>query len=187
MADALTMARELSETIPGAVLIDQFNNPANVALHERTTAEEIWRDTDGEVDAIVASVGTGGTLTGIARLFKSRRPNIHVVAVEPAGAAVLSGGPPGQHRMPGIGVGFVPPLLDRSLVNEVIAVTDTEAFDTARRLARSEGFTAGPSAGARLHAALDLLSRSNMAGETAVAMLPDTGDRYGQSGLYPSA
>lgn len=184
MAEALALARDLAETIPGALLVDQFNNPANVALHRRTTAEEIWRDTHGEVDVLVAAVGTGGTLTGIAQLLKSRRLRVHVVAVEPAGAAVLSGGLAGQHRMPGIGVGFVPPLLERALVDEVIAVEDEAAFEMARRLARLEGIAAGPSAGAALHAALEVLARPDMAGRTAVTILPDTGDRYAGAGLY---
>jgi len=187
MADAVALARDLAGSIPRALLIDQFHNPANVAVHRTTTAEEIWRDTGGVVDVWISAVGTGGTLTGVAQVLKARRPSVHVIAVEPAGAAVLSGRAAGQHRMPGIGVGFIPPLLDRSLVDEVIAVSDEDAFTKARQLARLEGIAAGPSSGAALHAALEVLARSEMAGKTAVAILPDTGDRYMSAGLFPDA
>jgi cysteine synthase A len=184
VADAVELARQLHREIPGAFLVDQFNNPANVAVHRRTTAEEIWTDTGGEVDVFVAAVGTGGTLMGVASVLKERRPNVCIVAVEPATSAVLSGGMAGQHRMPGIGVGFVPPLLDRSFVDEVIAVSDEDAFTAARLLARREGISAGVSAGAAITASLLIMERPNMAARTIVTILPDTGDRYASSGLF---
>lgn len=135
------LAKSLHREIPGAFLVDQFNNPANVAVHRYTTAEEIWTDTGGDVDVFVAAVGTGGTLMGVASVLKERRPNVHIVAVEPATSAVLSGGTAGQHRIPGIGVGFIPPLFDRSLVDEVIAVSNENAFTAMRLLARREGIS----------------------------------------------
>lgn len=186
MTDAVALARELSEAIPGAVLADQFRNPANTALHRRTTAEEIWADTGAQVDVFVSAVGTGGTLTGVAEVLRERRPSVHIVAVEPAGAAVLSGRPAGQHQMPGIGVGFIPPLLNLSVIDEVIAVEDAEAITAARRLGQREGISAGVSSGAALHAALTVLGRKEMAGKTAVVILADTGDRYLTSGLPPA-
>ena len=184
VTDAIRLARVLHREIAGAFLVQQFNNPANVAVHRRTTAEEIWTDTGGDVDVVVAAVGTGGTLMGVASVLKQRRPGIRIVAVEPADSAVLSGGSKGQHRMPGIGVGFIPPLFDSYLVDEVIAVSNDHAFMAARRLARREGISAGISAGAAIHASLDLLERPEMAGKTVVTILPDTGDRYASSGLF---
>jgi cysteine synthase len=178
------LAKELHREIPGAYLVDQFNNPANIAVHRRTTAEEIWADTGGEVDVFVAAVGTAGTLVGVGSVLKERRPGVRVIAVEPADSAVLSGGRPGQHRIPGIGVGFIPPLFDRNLVDEVIAVLNEDAFAAARLLARREGISSGVSAGAALHASLKVLARPDMAGKTVVTILPDTGDRYASSGLF---
>ncbi|CAB3745936.1 cysteine synthase A [Paraburkholderia solisilvae] len=184
MADAVHLARQLQQEIPGAILLDQFNNHSNTAVHRRTTAEEIWSDTGGEIDVLVAAVGTSGTLMGIASVLKERRPGIRVVAVEPVDSAVLSGGQPGQHRIPGIGVGFVPPLFDRTLVDEVIPVSNDDAFAAARLLAKTEGICAGVSAGAAIHASLAVLVRPEMAGKTVVAILPDTGDRYASAGLF---
>ncbi|MGH8782116.1 cysteine synthase A [Paraburkholderia sp.] len=184
VADAVRLARQLQEEIPGAILLDQFNNPSNTGVHRRTTAEEIWADTEGDIDVLVAAVGTGGTLIGIASALKERRPHIRVVAVEPEDSAVLSGGKAGQHRIPGIGVGFVPPLFERELVDEVIAVSNEDAFSAARRLAKREGICAGVSAGAAIHASLSLLERPHMAGKTVLVILPDTGDRYASSGLF---
>lgn len=184
MADAVRLADELRDTIPGAYLLNQFSNPANVAVHRRTTAEEIWADTAGEVDAFVAAVGTAGTLMGVASVLKERRPNIRVIAVEPADSAVLSGSHPGQHRIPGIGIGFVPPFFDKDLVDEVIAVSNEDAFAAARLLARREGISSGVSAGAALHASLGVLDRSDMIGRTIVTILADTGDRYASTGLF---
>jgi cysteine synthase A len=184
MADAVQLAKQLLQEIPGAILLDQFNNASNTAVHRRTTAEEIWADTEGKIDALVAAVGTSGTLIGIASVLKERRPDIRVVAVEPQGSAVLSGGSSGQHRIPGIGVGFVPPLYNRELVDEVIAVSNEDAFTGARQLARREGICAGISAGAAVHAGLTLMQRPEMAGKTVLVILADTGDRYASSGLF---
>jgi cysteine synthase A len=184
VADAVRLANELRRDIPGAFLVDQFNNPANIAVHRRTTAEEIWTDTGGEVDVFVAAVGTGGTLMGVGGVLKERRPNVRIVAVEPSASAVLSGGKAGQHRIPGIGVGFVPPLYDRKLVDEVVAVSNEDAIVATRLLARHEGISSGISAGAALHACLTLLKRSDISGKTVVTVLPDTGDRYASSGLF---
>ncbi|AEU34488.1 cysteine synthase A [Granulicella mallensis] len=184
VADAVVLAKHLHRQIPGAFLVDQFNNPANIAVHRRTTAEEIWTDTGGVVDVFVAAVGTAGTLMGVAGVLKERKPGVRIVAVEPAASAVLSGGVAGQHRIPGIGVGFVPPLYDQSLVDEVIAVSNEDAFATARLLAKREGISSGVSAGAALHASLQVMRRPELAGRTVVTILPDTGDRYASSGLF---
>lgn len=184
VADAVALARKLHQQIPSAVLIDQFNNPANIAVHRRTTAEEIWSDTDGNVDVFVAAVGTAGTLMGVASVLKERRHDIRIIAVEPEASAVLSGGSAGQHRIPGIGVGFVPPLFDRGLVDEVVPVSNEDAFATARLLARREGISSGISGGAAIHASLTVMKRPEMSGKTAVTILPDTGDRYASSGLF---
>ena len=153
MAGAIALARELVQEIPEAYLLQQFDNPANPAVHESTTAEEIWNDCDGQLDALVAGVGTGGTITGCARLLKQRNPQLQVVAVEPAGSAVLSGRPPGAHRIQGIGAGFVPAVLERDLLDEVMTVSDEEAMDVGRRLARQEGLLCGVSSGAAVAAA----------------------------------
>ena len=148
MAGAIALAKELVEEISEAYLLQQFDNPANPAVHERTTAEEIWRDCDGQLDALVAGVGTGGTITGCARLLKQRKSDLQVVAVEPEGSAVLSGQPPGAHRIQGIGAGFVPAVLERDLIDEVMTVSDEDAMDVGRRLARQEGLLCGISSGA---------------------------------------
>ena len=184
MTDAVARAREITASTPGAINLDQFSNPANPALHRRTTAVEIWNDTGGAVDIVVSAVGTGGTITGVGELLKERKRAVKVVAVEPAGAAVLSGKPAGSHQMPGIGVGFVPQVLNRSIVDEVIAVSDEEAFACARRLAREEGILAGVSSGAALHAALTLAARPQCAGKLLVVIICDTGERYVSSALF---
>ena len=184
MADAVTRAREITASTPGAINLDQFSNPANPALHRRTTAVEIWNDTGGAVDVLVSAVGTGGTITGVGELLKERKPAVKIVAVEPAGAAVLSGQPAGSHQMPGIGVGFIPQVLNRTIVDEVIAVTDEEAFACARRLAREEGILAGVSSGATLHAALKWAARPQSAGKLIVVIICDTGERYVSSALF---
>jgi cysteine synthase A len=184
MAEAVARAKEITAQVPGAINLDQFSNPANPALHKRTTGVEIWNDTNGAVDAFVSAVGTGGTITGVGELLKERKPGVKVVAVEPTGAAVLSGKPAGSHQMPGIGVGFVPPILNRQLLDEVIAVSDADAFACARRLAREEGVLAGVSAGAALHASLGLAARPEYAGKMIVVIICDTGERYVSSALF---
>ena len=178
MAGAIALATELVEEIPEAYLLQQFDNPANPAVHERTTAEEIWNDCDGQLDALVAGVGTGGTITGCARLLKQRNPQLQVVAVEPAGSAVLSGRPPGAHRIQGIGAGFVPGVLERELIDEVMTVSDEEAMDVGRRLARQEGLLCGVSSGAAVAAALRLGQRSEWQGRRVLVMLASYGERY---------
>ena len=186
MAGAIALAKELVADIPGAYLLQQFDNPANPAVHERTTAEEIWRDCEGRVDALVAGVGTGGTITGCARLLKQRNPSLQVVAVEPAGSAVLSGQPPGVHRIQGIGAGFVPAVLERDLIDEVMAITDDAAMDVGRRLARSEGLLCGISSGAAVAAALQLAQRSSLAKGRVVVILASYGERYLSTPMFSS-
>ena len=184
MGDAVARAAQLVGEIPGSLTLDQFRNPANAEVHRRTTAEEVWADTGGAIDVFVSAVGTGGTITGVGEVLKGRKPGVRVVAVEPAGAAVLSGRSAGSHRMPGIGVGFIPDVLNRGILDEVIAVTDDEAFVCARRLAREEGIVAGVSSGAALHAALAVASRGEAAGEMVVVLLADTGERYLATELF---
>jgi cysteine synthase A len=184
MGDAVSKAQQLAREIPGAVMLDQFRNPANPEVHRRTTALEIWQDTDGKIDVFVASVGTGGTITGVGEVLRDRKPEVRIIAVEPAGSAVLSGRPPGNHQMPGIGVGFIPKVLNRAVIDETIPVTDAQAFDCARRLAREEGIIAGVSSGAALHAALAVASRPSSAGKMIVVILPDTGERYVTTALF---
>ncbi len=186
MRDAVSRAEQLLREIPGAIMLDQFRNPANPELHRRTTAIEIWDGTSGAVDVFVASVGTGGTITGVGEVIKQRKPGARIVAVEPAGAAVLSGGPAGNHQMPGIGVGFIPEVLNRSILDDVIAVSDDAAFDSARRLARTEGIIAGVSSGAALHAAMQIATRPESDGKMIVVILPDTGERYITTNLFAS-
>jgi cysteine synthase A len=184
MNEAVARARQIVGDIPGALLLDQFANPANAEVHRRTTAVEVWDDTQGAVDVFVSAVGTGGTITGVGEVLKVRKPGVRVVAVEPAGAAVLSGRPAGNHAMPGIGVGFIPAVLNRSLLDEVIAVTDEDALHCARRLAREEGIVAGVSSGAALHAALAVAARKDATGKAVVVLLPDTGERYITTSLF---
>jgi len=184
MGDAVARAAQLVKEIPGSIMLDQFRNPANPEIHRRTTGVEVWEDTKGTVDAFVSAVGTGGTITGVGEVLKERKPSVRIVAVEPAGAAVLSGGPAGNHLIPGIGVGFIPDVLNRSVLDEVIAVTDEEAFGCARRVAREEGIIAGVSSGAALHAALTVASRKDAAGKTIVVLLADTGERYITTTLF---
>ena len=174
-------AVELAERIVaerGGFMPQQFNNPANPEIHRRTTAEEIWRDLDGEVDCLVCGVGTGGTITGVGQVLKERRPGVRVVAVEPAASAVLSGGLPGPHKIQGIGAGFVPKVLDREVIDEVIAVDDETALARAREAAAREGLLVGISAGAAIEAALELAARPELAGKRIVVIVPDCGERY---------
>jgi cysteine synthase A len=165
-------------------MLDQFRNPANPEVHRRTTAVEVWEDTDGAVDIFISAVGTGGTITGVGEVLKQRKPSVRVVAVEPAGAAVLSGRPAGNHLIPGIGVGFIPEVLNRAILDEVIAVTDDEAFTCTRRLARQEGIMAGVSSGAAVHAALKVAARMDAARKMIVVLLADTGERYVTTTLF---
>lgn len=184
MGNAIARATQLVKEIPGSIMLDQFKNPTNPEVHRRTTAVEIWDDTQGDVDVFVSAVGTGGTITGVGEVLKERKPSVRIVAVEPAGAAVLSGGPAGNHLMPGIGVGFIPEVLNRAILDEVIVVTDEEAFVCTRRLAREEGILAGVSSGAALHAALGVASREEATGKMIVVLLPDTGERYVTTALF---
>jgi cysteine synthase A len=178
MPGAIRKAEEILRELPHAFMPQQFENPANPEIHRRTTAEEIWRDTDGTVDVVVAGVGTGGTITGCGEVLKARKPNVRMVAVEPVDSPVLSGGKPGPHRIQGIGAGFVPAVLNREVVDEVIRVTNDDAFAIARRLAREEGLLVGISSGANTWAALEVARRPESEGKLIVAILPDTGERY---------
>jgi cysteine synthase A len=178
MRAAMERARALVASTPGAVLIDQFHSPANPEVHRRTTAEEIWSDTDGEVAVFVAGVGTGGTITGVAQGLRAHRPGVRIVAVEPASSAVLSGQPAGTHAIQGIGAGFVPPLLRFDLLDEIRPITDEQAFACTQRLAREEGILAGVSSGASVAAALQVASRPSSEGRLVVAMVCDSGERY---------
>jgi cysteine synthase len=184
MREAVKKAEELVAATPGAFMLQQFRNPANPEIHRRTTAEEIWADTGGDIDVFVAGVGTGGTITGVGEVLKARKPGVHVVAVEPASAAVLSGRPAGPHHLPGLGAGFVPEILNRAILDEVIAVTEEQAVRTQLRLAHQEGISAGMSSGAALAAALTLASRPEMKGKRIVVMLPDGGERYASSAVF---
>lgn len=184
MNGAIAKAYELVEQIPGAVILGQFENPANPEAHYNTTGPEIYDDTDGSVDIIVAGAGTGGTISGTARYLKEKNPSIKAVAVEPAGSAVISGGVPGPHGLMGIGAGFIPDTLDTDLLDEVITVTDAEAYAAARELAACEGFLCGISGGAAMHAAKLLAERKENAGKTIVVILPDNGERYLSTPLW---
>ncbi len=184
MAGAIAKAQELQREIPGSMIAGQFENPANPAVHEETTGPEIWRDTGGQVDVFVAGVGTGGTITGAGRYLKRQNPGIKIAAVEPAASPILSGGKPGPHGLQGIGANFVPQALDASIYDEVIQVTEENAFGAGRELGRREGVLAGISSGAALWAALELGKRPENQGKSIVVLLPDTGDRYLSTGLF---
>jgi cysteine synthase A len=184
MKGAVSRAEELAAQEPRAFIPQQFKNPANPDIHRRTTAEEIWRDTGGEVDVVVAGVGTGGTITGIAEVLKERKAEMEAIAVEPEGSPVLSGGRPGPHKIQGIGAGFVPDVLRVDLLDEVVRVTNEDAAATARRLAKEEGILAGISSGAIAFAALQVAARAENTGKLIVAILPDTGERYLSTGLF---
>ncbi|MDQ1278647.1 MAG: cysteine synthase, partial [Thermodesulfobacteriota bacterium] len=184
MKGAIRKAEELAATIPGALLLQQFNNPANPEIHRRTTAEEIWNDTDGQADILVAGVGTGGTITGIGEVIKARKPGFRVVAMEPADSPVLSGGQAGPHKIQGIGAGFIPQVLNRDVIDEIIKVTNENAGIIARRLAREEGILAGISCGAAVWAALEVAKRPENEDKLVVAILPDTGERYLTTWLF---
>lgn len=184
---AIRRAEEMVNEIPGAVIPGQFVNPANPAAHRSTTAEEIWRDTSGQVDILVAGVGTGGTITGVGEVLKARKPGLRVVAVEPAESPVLSGKEPGPHKIQGIGAGFVPEILNVPILDEIFKVPSDQAMETARRLAQEEGLLVGISSGAATYAAMQLASREENRGCTIVAILPDTGERYLSTELFQFA
>ena len=186
MAGAIARADELAASIPGSMIAGQFSNPANPAAHYCSTGLEIYADTDGAVDVFVAGVGTGGTVTGVGRYLKERKPSVKVVAVEPATSAVLSGGKAGAHGLQGIGAGFVPEVLDTGIYDEVIAVTDEDAYAAGRLLGKREGILAGISSGAALWAAIEVAKRKESAGKTVVVLLPDTGDRYLSTSMFAS-
>jgi cysteine synthase A len=184
MKGAVRKAEELVEKIPYGWMPQQFENPANPKIHRETTAEEIWSDTDGQVDILVAGVGTGGTITGIAQVIKQRKPDFKAVAVEPAASPVLAGGLPGPHKIQGIGANFVPNVLDMSLVDEVIPVENDDAFEITRQLAKREGILAGISSGAAVWAAIQVAKRPENAGKLVVVIVPDTGERYLSTPLF---
>ena len=184
MKGAITRAHELAAALPSAIIPQQFENAANPAVHRRTTAEEIWNDTNGEIDAFVAGVGTGGTISGVGQILKQHKPGVKVFAVEPEDSPVLSGGNPGPHKIQGIGAGFVPSILDRSVIDEVIQIDNDTAFETARTLARSEGIPGGISSGANVAAALQLAARQEFAGKTIVTVLPSFAERYLSTALF---
>lgn len=184
MRGAIEKAAQLKEEYGNAFIPQQFENPVNPKIHELTTAEEIWRDTDGKIDIFVASVGTGGTLTGTGEGLREKNPNVKIIAVEPATSAVLSGEKPGPHKIQGIGAGFIPKVMDMSLVDEVIKVGNEEAFETAREVAKSDGLLVGISSGAALWAATELAKRTENVGKRIVVLLPDTGERYLSTSLF---
>ena len=184
MTGAIEKAKELAQEIPGSFIPDQFCNPANAEAHFHTTGPEIWQDTDGNIDIFVAGVGTGGTVTGVGSYLKSQNPNVQIVAVEPAGSPLLSGGKAGPHGLQGIGANFIPDVLDQRVIDSVITVTEEEAYAAAQLLGKREGILAGISSGAALNAAISLAQKPENAGKTIVALLPDTGDRYLSTALF---
>lgn len=184
MKGAIKKAEELAKEVRNSIILQQFNNPANPEIHRKTTAEEIWNDTDGKVDILVAGVGTGGTITGVAEVIKKRKPQFKVIAVEPDASPVLSGGNPGPHKIQGLGAGFIPEILNRQVIDEVIRVTNDDAGEAARTLARSEGILAGISGGAAVKAGIDVAKRPENKGKLIVVVLPDTGERYLSTWLF---
>ncbi|NTU86497.1 MAG: cysteine synthase A [Chlorobiaceae bacterium] len=181
---AISEAERLSASIPGSLILQQFRNASNPAAHRSGTAVEIWEDTDGMVDVFVAGVGTGGTITGVGESLKKHKPGVRIIAVEPADSPVLSGGQPGPHKIQGIGAGFVPAILNRDVIDEIVTVSNQDAGEMARKLARQEGILSGISSGAALHAALEVARREEMAGKTLVVLLPDSGERYLSTWLF---
>jgi len=184
MKGAIARAQEIRESEKGAFMPNQFANPANPRAHRETTAEEIWRDTEGQVDILISGVGTGGTITGVAQVIKPRKPSFKAIAVEPADSPVLSGGQKGPHKIQGIGAGFIPEVLDQSLIDDVVTVTNDDAFETARSAAKLEGILCGISSGAAIKAALDVAGRPESAGKNIVTIIPSTGERYISTDLF---
>ncbi|MFP5213161.1 MAG: cysteine synthase A [Acidobacteriota bacterium] len=184
MRGAIEKAREMVEQSRNAIMLDQFSNPANPEVHRKTTAEEIWRDTRGEADILVSGVGTGGTITGVSEVLKSRKPSFRTVAVEPEASAILSGGKPGPHKIQGIGAGFVPAVLNRDIIDEVVTVSNENAFETARAMAKQEGILCGISSGAAVWAAMQVASREENRGKRIVVIVPSTGERYLSTELF---
>jgi cysteine synthase A len=184
MPGAIEKAREILESEKGSFMPDQFKNPANPKIHRETTAEEIWQDTEGKVDILIAGVGTGGTITGVSQVIKPRKPSFKAIAVEPTDSAVLSGGQKGPHKIQGIGAGFVPDVLEQSLLDDVVTVSNDDAFETARQLAKLEGIVCGISSGAAVKAALEVARRPESGGKTIVVVIPSTGERYISTDLF---
>jgi cysteine synthase A len=184
MAGAVARAKELVEANPGSVMPQQFDNVANPLIHRVSTAQEIWNDTEGRVDAVVSGVGTGGTITGVGQVLKARKPSLRMIAVEPEASPILSGGQPGPHKIQGIGAGFVPSILDRGVIDEVVQVSNDDSFAMARRVASEEGIPVGISSGAALTAAFDVASRDDMAGKLIVAIIPSFAERYVSTALF---
>ena len=184
MKGAIAKAEELAAEIPDSFIPGQFVNPENSAAHRASTGPEIWNDTDGEVDIFIAGVGTGGTLTGVGEYLKEQKPEVRIVALEPAGSPVLSEGTPGAHKIQGIGAGFVPEVLNTAIYDEIVTAKDEDAFAAAKLLARTEGFLVGISSGAALHGAIELAKREENKGKVIVALLPDSGDRYYSTPLF---
>ena len=184
MTGAIERANEIVESTPGAIMLQQFENPANPAIHRITTAEEIWKDSNGQVDVVISGVGTGGTLTGVAEVIKARKPDFKIIAVEPEDSPVLSGGVPGPHKIQGIGAGFVPKILNAGIIDEVLKIGNETAFATARKVARLEGLPVGISSGAALAAALEVGERPEMAGKMIIAILPSFAERYLSTALF---
>lgn len=187
MKGAMEEARKVLSSIPNSYMPDQFSNPANPEAHRRTTAEEIWRDTEGEVDILVAGVGTGGTITGVSEVIKSRKMSFRAVAVEPAASAVLSGRPAGRHKIQGIGAGFIPSILNKEIIDEIVVVSDEQAFETARAIAKLEGILCGISSGAAVWAALQVANRPENRGKLIAVILPSTGERYLSTELFANS
>jgi cysteine synthase A len=184
MRGAVERALEIVESTPGAVMPQQFENPANPDIHRKTTAEEIWNDTNGGVDVVISGVGTGGTITGVGQVLKKRKPEVRMIAVEPEDSPVLSGGQPGPHKIQGIGAGFIPPIIDRDVIDEVVTISNETAFETAREAARLEGLPGGISSGAAIAAAFEIGARPEMAGKMIVTIIPSFAERYLSTALF---
>ena len=184
MKGAIAKAQEIVASTPGAIIPQQFENPANPDIHRRTTAEEIWNDTKGGVDVVISGVGTGGTITGVGQVLKAKKPSVKMIALEPEDSPILSGGQPGPHKIQGIGAGFVPAILDRKVIDEVITISNETAFETARKTARLEGIPVGISSGAAIAAALEVGARADMAGKMIVAIIPSFAERYLSTALF---